>query len=222
MVTLEFLKLLKYWLCYKIDDNVLLINLVLPLAASAPVVLNCPFLNLLKRRVEKYNDRCIKSSSYFQLALTTLAQCGNRLTNTEMFLTRGPRSSFSSARPLELSAWGSGVGEGSSWWLSLMSSFKWIFRFSWLSKSELILSPIKKLKVTLNECQLSAVKLKNWKTLGIYFFGGRRGDILITYNRNNQVRNPPISWEKKYQFITNMCIGPVLLSLEILSLQDVD
>ena len=66
-----------------------------------------------------------------------------------------------------------------------MSSFKWIVRFSWLSKSELILSPIKKLKVTLNECQLSAVKLKNWKTLGIYFFGGRRGDILITYNRNN-------------------------------------
>ena len=73
MVTLEFLKLLKYWLCYKIDDNVLLINFVLPLAASAPAVLNCPFLNLLKRRVEKYNDRCIKSSSYFQLALTTLA-----------------------------------------------------------------------------------------------------------------------------------------------------
>lgn len=53
---MEFLKLLKYWLCYKIDDNVLLINFVLPLAASAPVVLNCPFLNLLKRRVEKYND----------------------------------------------------------------------------------------------------------------------------------------------------------------------
>ena len=25
-----------------------------------------------------------------------------------------------------------------------------------------------------------------------------------------------------YQFITNMCIGPVLLSLEILSLPDVD
>lgn len=53
---MEFLKLLKYWLCYKIDDNVLLINFVFPLAASAPVVLNCPFLNLLKRRVEKYND----------------------------------------------------------------------------------------------------------------------------------------------------------------------
>lgn len=92
-----------------------------------------------------------------------------------MFLTRGPRSSFSSARPLELSAWGSGVGEGSSWWLSLMSSFKWIFRFSWLSKSELILSPIKKLKVTLNECQLSAVKLKNWKTLEFIFLGGGEG-----------------------------------------------
>ena len=60
---------------------------------------------------------------------------------------------------------------------------------------------------------------------GIYFFGGRRGDILITYNRNNQIRkqySPPISWAKTCQFITNMCIGPVLLSLEILSLPDVD
>ena len=67
MVTMEFLKLLKYWLCYKIDDNVLLINFVLPLAASAPAVLNVHFLICLNARLKNTMIAVLKAPPIFSL-----------------------------------------------------------------------------------------------------------------------------------------------------------